>query len=98
MMGIQVFGNQVLIAAFIIFLFFIAGCFGLGRGHNFLVIFRWLLTTKKIGDARNFGLRDIGPVNALKLTSTGRQKEHVAIAQQALGSVGVDDRARVGFG
>ena len=44
-------------------------------------------------DALNFLFVNVSPVNTNQARRTGRQKQHVAAAQQVFRAVSIDDRA-----
>ncbi len=67
-----------------------------GEGDREVVV-GGLLFADEGGELFDLLVGEKSAVDPLHLPHPGRQKEHVAIAQQRLGTVGVDDRARVGL-
>ena len=71
---------------------------GVGRlllGRDRRVVGGGALLTQEAADARRLLLGDVGPVHAHETRRGGRQIQHVAAAEELLGPVAVENRARV---
>jgi hypothetical protein len=55
------------------------------------------LRAPEVGDRRDLRLVDVRALDALELRRADGREEHVALAQQRLGAVLVEDHARVGL-
>lgn len=63
--------------------------------EKFLAQFGPSLRTPVVGNGKDLLLADVGTLKTLEARGTDRAKEHVTVTEEALGTVGVEDDARV---